>query len=200
MLKAIFLAFPLVIALGAAPPVSRLVDPFIGTGGHGHVYPGATKPFGMVQLSPDTRNDGSWDSCAGYHYSDTSILGFSHTHLSGVGVPDYGDILLMPMMGKGRLQPGDPKQPGSGYRSSFRHATEKAAPGFYAVELDDPGVGVELTTTDRVGLHRYTFRKAGRVSILLDLIHRNPVTEARLRFKGDRRIEGFRRAPTPGLQ
>lgn len=171
---------------------TRYVDPFIGTGSHGHTFPGASLPFGMVQLSPDTRNDGSWDSCAGYHLSDTNILGFSHTHLSGVGVPDYGDILVMPITGEVRLNPGDPAKPRSGYRSAFRHETEKAEPGYYSVFLDDYQVKAELTTGPRVGYHRYTIEQAGSVNFLVDLIHRNPATETFVRVVNDHRIEGFR--------
>src|SRR5687767_15960717 len=102
------------------------VDPFIGTAGHGHTYPGATMPFGMVQLSPDTRLTG-WDGCSGYHYSDSVVYGFSHTHLSGTGISDYGDVLLMPTVGERK----------SNYMSRFSHQNEKASPGFYSVRLDD---------------------------------------------------------------
>src|SRR5262245_52540195 len=112
---------------------TQFVNPFIGTGGHGHTYPGATVPFGMVQLSPDTRRDGSWDGCSGYHYSDSFIYGFSHTHLSGTGVPDYCDVLLMPMTGKPKVDP-------MVYRSRFSHANEKAKPGYYSVKLDDDNI------------------------------------------------------------
>src|ERR1017187_786304 len=186
------------VALGvsavSAEDYTRFVDVFIGTGGHGHTFPGATMPFGMMQSSPDTRNDGSWDSCAGYHLSDTSILRFSHTHLSGVGVPDYGDILLLPITGEVKLNPGDPKIPRSGYRSAFRHETEKAEPGYYSVFLDDYQVKAELTVTDRVGFHRCAFEQAGAVNFLVDLIHRDPVTEGFIRIVSDRKIEGFRRA------
>lgn len=188
------LGWLLAAPLYAAEDYTRWVDPFIGTGSHGHTYPGPSMPFGMVQLGPDTRNDWSWDSCAGYHISDTSILGFSHTHLSGVGVPDYGDILLQPITGPVKLNPGDPDKPRSGYRSAFRHETEKAEPGYYSVELDDYHVKAELTTTDRVGFHRYTFEQAGTVNLLLDLIHRDPVIASSIKFVGDRRIEGLRRA------
>src|SRR5205814_1697188 len=108
---------------------AKYVNPFIGTGGHGHTYPGATVPFGMVQLSPDTRIDGSWDGCGGYHYSDSVIYGFSHTHLSGTGCSDYGDIMLMPMMGEASF---DNKI----YSSKFSHQTEKVSAGYYAVHLN----------------------------------------------------------------
>ncbi|MDB6110842.1 MAG: hypothetical protein JWR69_2592, partial [Pedosphaera sp.] len=190
--------FCVVLALSggkvAAADATRMVDVFIGTGGHGHTYPGPSMPFGMMQLGPDTRNDNSWDSCAGYHLSDTSILGFSHTHLSGVGVADYGDILLLPITGEVRLDPGDPKIPRSGYRSAFRHETEKAEPGYYTVVLDDYHIKAELTATDRVGFHRYTIEPAGEVNFLVDLIHRDPVMEGFIHVVSDRRVEGFRRA------
>ena len=103
------------------------VNPFIGTGGHGHTFPGATVPYGMVQLSPDTRIDGSWDGCGGYHYDDSTIYGFSHTHLNGTGVSDFGDIMLMPTM-------GEPSFDNKVYSSTFSHKNEKAAAGFYAVK------------------------------------------------------------------
>jgi predicted alpha-1,2-mannosidase len=178
----------------SAADYTHFVDVVVGTGGHGHTFPGPTMPFGMIQPGPDTRNDNSWDSCAGYHLSDTSILGFSHTHLSGVGVPDYGDILLLPITGEVKLNPGDPQVPRSGYRSAFRHETEKIEPGYYAVFLDDYQVQAELTASDRVGFHRYSFKQAGPVAFLVDLIHRDPVTEGFLRIVSDRRIEGLRRS------
>src|SRR6056297_3305978 len=113
---------------------TKYVDPFIGTDEHGHTYPGAVVPFGMVQLSPDTRLNG-WDACAGYHYSDSSILGFSHTHLSGTGIGDYGDVLFMPFTGSVSLDAGKAGQPDSGYRSRFKHENEQAEPGYYQVYL-----------------------------------------------------------------
>src|SRR6188768_3799056 len=116
-----------------AEDYTKYVDPFIGTGGHGHTYPGATVPFGMVQLSPDTRIDGSWDGCSGYHYSDSVIYGFSHTHLNGTGVSDFGDILLMPTM-------GEPSLDNKVYSSTFSHTNEKASAGYYAVKLDDDNI------------------------------------------------------------
>src|SRR5690348_9674045 len=124
------------------------VNPLIGTGGDGHTFPGATVPFGMIQLSPDTampdfRHAYKW--AAGYRYDDHSILGFSHTHFSGSGHSDLGDVLLMPGVGEPQLDPGDPDQPGSGYRSSFDHRSEVVQPGYYAVTLEDSHVRVELT-------------------------------------------------------
>jgi predicted alpha-1,2-mannosidase len=188
------ITFALQTHLSAADNYAQFVDVSVGTGGHGHTFPGPSMPFGMIQPGPDTRNDNSWDSCAGYYLSDTSILGFSHTHLSGVGVPDYGDILLMPITGEVKLNPGDPAIQRSGYRSAFRHETEKAEPGYYSVFLDDYQVRAELTASDRVGFHRYSFEQAGPVSFLVDLIHRDPVTEGFIHIVGDRRIEGLRRS------
>jgi len=139
--------------------LTAYVNPFIGTDAHGHVYPGAALPFGMVQLSPDTRKD-NWDACSGYHYSDSTIMGFSHTHLSGTGVGDYGDIRFMPTSGEIQVDPGTEENPESGYRSRFKHKTEKAAPGFYSVKLEDYDIAVELTTAYRTGFHKYIFPKS----------------------------------------
>jgi predicted alpha-1,2-mannosidase len=146
------------------------VDPFIGTGGHGHTFPGATLPYGMVQLSPDTRTLG-WDGCSGYHYSDSSIIGFSHTHLSGTGIGDFGDVLFMPFHGEMKINAGDEKDPDSGYRSRFSHEDEKAIPGYYSVKLKDNDIDVELTTTERVGFHRYTYNKNEPAGVIIDLAH-----------------------------
>lgn len=163
------------------------VNPFIGTGGHGHTFPGATVPFGMVQLSPDTRIDGSWDGCGGYHYSDNVIYGFSHTHLNGVGVSDYGDIMLMPTM-------GTPVVNNKEYSSPFSHANEKASAGFYSVKLDKHDIDVRLTTSTRVGFHEYTFNKAGQGNIILDLNHRDKLLEGRIRVVDNKTIEVLRRS------
>ena len=150
--------------------LTQFVDVFIGTGGHGHTYPGATVPFGMVQLSPDTFN-GGWDHCSGYHHDDTSIMGFSHTHLSGTGAADLLDVLLMPGTGPVRLEPGSLENPKGSYRSTFSHAGEKAEPGYYSVLLEDYGVKVELTATARVGVHRYAFPADPTSHFLIDLAH-----------------------------
>ncbi|RXQ96253.1 glycoside hydrolase family 92 protein [Ancylomarina salipaludis] len=191
----IFLALSLSIySCHTAKDYTQWVDPFIGTGGHGHTYPGAQVPFGMVQLSPDTRNDESWDGCGGYHYSDSSIIGFSHTHLSGTGVSDYGDILLMPITGKVDLNSGTSQKPDSGYRSRFSHENETATPGYYSVFLDDYQVKAELTATERVGFHRYTFTQTGDINILLDLIHRDPVIDSEIEITGPKTIQGKRRS------
>lgn len=146
------------------PELTGYVNPFIGTGGHGHTFPGATLPFGMVQLSPDTRIDGSWDGCGGYHYSDSLIYGFSHTHLSGTGVSDYGDFMLMPLIGEAKIDQ-------TTYGTSFLHTNEIASPGYYAVTMDN-GIKAELTTSYRVGFHRYTFPESD-ASIVMDLHHRD---------------------------
>ncbi|HET6178038.1 MAG TPA: GH92 family glycosyl hydrolase [Candidatus Sulfotelmatobacter sp.] len=150
--------------------VTRFVNIAIGTGGHGHTYPGATVPFGMVQLSPDTYNDG-WDWCAGYHYSDSSIMGFSHTHLSGTGASDMLDVLLMPGTGPAKTIPGGRENPGEGYRSRFSHSDEVATPGYYSVLLRDYDIRAELSTTERAGIHKYTFPKSDTSHFILDFTH-----------------------------
>ena len=160
------------------------VNPLIGTGGHGHTYPGATLPFGMIQVSPDTRLEG-WDGCSGYHFSDSVIYGFSHTHLSGTGCSDYGDILLMPIRGPVGLQD-------HASASSFSHANEKATPGYYSVLLDTPGVTAELTATRRTGFHRYTYPAAGEPGIVLSLQHRDKVIASGIKITGDQELQGFR--------
>ena len=174
------------------PNLTRLVDPFVGTGGHGHTFPGATLPFGMVQLSPDTRLTG-WDGCSGYHFSDSIIYGFSHTHLSGTGIPDYADILLMPTVGSINLD-AKPDEPSNGYASRFTHQNETARPGYYSVRLDDDNILAELTATNRVGLHRYSFPKSDRAHIILDLTHRDRVLESYLEIVDNTHVVGFRRS------
>lgn len=135
---------------------NKYVDPFIGTDAHGHTYPGALVPWGMVQLSPDTDNK-NWDWCSGYHSFDNSIMGFSHTHLSGTGIPEMGDILIMPLTGDPIFNPGRKENPDEGYRSKFSKETESARPGYYSVRLEDYNICVELTASKRVGFHRYSF-------------------------------------------
>lgn len=173
--------------------LTRYVDPFIGTAGHGHTFPGATMPFGMVQLSPDTRLTG-WDGCSGYHYSDQIIYGFSHTHLSGTGISDYGDILFMPTAGEVYLNPTNGDNTDKGYASRFSHRNEKARPGYYSVKLDDDDILAELTVTRRAGLHRYSFPRTERANIILDLSHRDKVLESYLHVIDSTHIEGFRRS------
>jgi predicted alpha-1,2-mannosidase len=173
--------------------LTRFVDPFIGTGGHGHTFPGATRPFGMVQLSPDTRLEG-WDGCSGYHYSDSVVYGFSHTHLSGTGISDYGDILLMPTAGEVFLHALENGRTERGYASLFNHRNEAASPGYYRVLLEDEKIDVELTATDRVGMHRYTYPANMEANVVLDLVHRDKVLDSELRVVSSTRIEGFRRS------
>ncbi|HEV2212818.1 MAG TPA: GH92 family glycosyl hydrolase, partial [Gammaproteobacteria bacterium] len=186
------------------------VDPFIGTGEGGHTFPGATVPFGMVQLSPDTQIlnfHKSYGWAAGYRYEDPTIQGFSHTHFSGTGHSDLGDFALMPIAGEVKLDPGQPDQPGSGYRSRFSHDTEIAQPGYYAVTLQDYGVRAELTATRRVGLHRYTFPATTPAHVLLDLRYSiydydGKVLWSRLHLRPDGTVTGFRetRGWAPGRQ
>lgn len=172
----------------------QYVNPFIGTGGHGHTYPGATLPFGMVQLSPDTRLTG-WDGCSGYHYSDSVIYGFSHTHLSGTGVADYCDVMLMPTITDNPLSAIQNNKSIAGYPSVFSHTHEVASPGFYSVLLDDENILVELTTTPRVGMHRYTFPKSKHAQVILDLTHRDQLLEGSyIKITGPDKIEGLRRS------
>jgi hypothetical protein len=179
--------------LAAQTRLTRYVDPFVGMGGHGHTFPGATVPFGMVQLSPDTRLTG-WDGCSGYHYSDSVVYGFSHTHLSGTGVSDYGDVLLMPTAGPVFLKATDGGSTERGYASRFSHRRETASPGYYAVRLDDENIFAELTATKRAGLHRYTYPATGQANVILDLAHRDRVLDSSLRVVGDRTLEGRRRS------
>ncbi|MBC7900817.1 MAG: glycoside hydrolase family 92 protein [Saprospiraceae bacterium] len=172
---------------------TRHVNPFIGTGGHGHTFPGATMPFGMVQLSPDTRVD-NWDGSSGYHYSDDTIYGFSHTHLSGTGIPDGCDILFMPTIGEPQFEAKEGDKSVNGYASKFSHANEKAEPGYYSVKLDDNNILAEMTATPRVGFHRYTFPKTDKANIILDLKWRDGLLDSELNIVNGNRIEGHRRS------
>ena len=183
------------------------VDPFIGTAGMGHTFPGACVPFGGVQVSPDTDNiphniGGKYQPevyslCAGYRYDDPTIVGFSHTHLSGTGHSDLGDVLLMPTTGALQLNPGTAEQPETGYRSRFSHDSEKASPGFYAVALADYGIRAELTATTRTARHRYTFPSGSERHLIADLTHgiynyEGKTLWASVRMHGDRLLTGYR--------
>lgn len=194
-LRNLWMLFVLLLpsAASSQEKLTRYVDPFIGTGGHGHTFPGATMPFGMVQLSPDTRLTG-WDGCSGYHYSDHIIYGFSHTHLSGTGISDYGDILFMPTAGKVYLNARNGDQTDKGYASRFDHRNEIAQAGYYSVRLDDENILVELTTTRRAGIHRYTYPTTNAANIILDLTHRDKVTDSGLRITGSTTLVGWRRS------
>ena len=183
------------------------VNPMIGTEGMGHTFPGACAPFGIVQLSPDTDTiphningvyQGKvYEYCAGYQHTDNTIVGFSHTHLSGTGHSDLGDIMIMPQTGALQLNPGTKDDPDSGYRQRFSHDTEQASPGYYAVTLDDTGVEVQLTATQRVGVHKYTYPEGSDQRIILDLLHGlynydGKVLWSTLRVENDTLLTGFR--------
>lgn len=189
------------------PNYTQYVNPFIGTKRMGHTFPGATVPFGAVQLSPDTDeqphniggkyNPETYRYCAGYQYDDKEIVGFSHTHFSGTGHSDLGDFLIMPTVGELQLEPGKRGDPESGFRSAFSHSTESAEPDYYKVRLDDDNILAEMTTTTRVGFHQYTFANGGEAHIVLDLMHgiynyegKNVWTYARV--VNDHTVVGFR--------
>lgn len=186
---------------------SSYVNPLIGTTGMGHTFPGACSPFGIVQLSPETDTipqnvDGKYQAnvysyCAGYQYDDPTIVGFSHTHLSGTGHSDLGDILIMPQTGKLQLNPGTAKNPNAGYRSRYNHNTEKASVGYYEVTLADYNVRAQLTTTQRVGVHRYTFPDVDEARLIIDLMHGiynydGKVLWSSLRVENDTLLTGYR--------
>lgn len=179
--------------LGSNSPYTDYVNPFIGTAGHGHTFPGATTPMGLVQVGPDTGLEG-WDWSSGYHYSDNSIMGFSHTHLSGTGVGDLADVMLMPTTGDVDLKPGSKENPDAGYRSRFEHSDEKAEPGYYSVLLKDYNIKTELTATGHCGMHKYTFPENSESNIIIDLFHgiRSYVMKARITVVDNRTIVGYR--------
>ena len=174
------------------------VDPFIGTGGHGHTFPGATVPFGMVQLSP-SHGWKSWDWCSGYHYSDSIIKGFAHNHISGAGLAGLGDILVMPS-NQMHLQAGTEEDVDAGYMSRFSHKNEKASAGYYSVLLDDPQVKVELTTSKRIGYHRYTFLDAGEGYVIIDPTHQimESIQGSELEILSDTEIRGYKHTEGEG--
>ena len=171
------------------------VDPFIGTDFFAHMFPGPGLPFGMVHLSPDVHTKG-WTYASGYQYGDNSIMGFSHTHYSGVGMVAKGDILIMPTVGqKLRIIPGSRENPDEGYRSRFDHSEETASPGYYSVRLKDYDIKAELTVTKRAGMHRYTFPESENAHILIDLGHiigDAPAEKSHLEFVNNNTIEGYK--------
>jgi len=173
----------------AQKDLTHYVNPFIGTGGHAHTFPGACYPFGMMQLSPDTRITG-WDGCSGYYYTDTTIYGFTHTHLSGTGCLDYGDILLMPVPQIPMNQGGNMLSMAD-YYSSYSKSTEKASPGYYSVVLKNGNIEAELTVGKYAGIHRYVFSKKGG-SVILDLEHRNQIIDASINWVSDTELTGYR--------
>ncbi|MDR0573570.1 MAG: GH92 family glycosyl hydrolase [Tannerella sp.] len=174
--------------------LTQYVDPYIGTGYHGHVFMGANVPFGMVQLGPANISQG-WDWCSGYHISDSTIMGFSHMHLSGTGIGDLGDISFMPVIGEVRLERGKPEDKESGLYSLFDRSTERSRAGYYAVTLDRHGIDVELTATKRVGFHKYTFPESSDARIIIDLVHGigwDAVTDGNAVRENDTVVSGYR--------
>nr|WP_315173164.1 GH92 family glycosyl hydrolase [uncultured Flavobacterium sp.] len=170
------------------------VNPFLGTGGHGHTYPGATVPFGMLQVSPDN-GVSSWDWCSGYHYSDSIVAGFSHLHLSGTGIGDLTDILFMPTNKKVDLTVKTTSRDQLPYKSSYSHANEKASPGYYQVYLEDPKINVELTSTQRTAFHKYTFAKEDKQAVVIDLgfaINWDKALKTALTIEDKYTISGYR--------
>ncbi len=204
------LVLPTVTSFSQSNPVDNLihyVKPIIGTQKMGHTYPGATVPFGMVQLSPDTDtvsyemngkyNPDVYKYCAGYQYNDRTIVGFSHTHFSGTGHSDLGDFLIMPTTGTLQLNPGTKDRPEDGYRSVFSHSSEVAEPAYYKVKLDDHNILAELTASNRVGFHQYTFPASEQAHIILDLTagiynYENKNVWTFVRVENDTLITGFR--------
>jgi predicted alpha-1,2-mannosidase len=172
-----------------------IVDPMIGTDGTGHTFPGATVPFGMVQLSPSNDFKG-WAWCSWYHYQDSVLKGFAHTHISGAGLTGLGDILFMPTTGKPQLLPGSEARPETGYRSRFSHEREHASAGYYEVRLDDYDIRVELTAVQRSGFHRYTFDKEGKGNVIIDPVHSvgESVLDAKVEFLSDTELQGFKKS------
>ena len=202
---ATFLIFTFFACMAQTP--ASYVNPFIGTNEMGHTYPGATVPFGMVQLSPETDTiqysvgkgyiKDVYRYCAGYQYSDKTIVGFSHTHFSGTGHSDLGDFLVMPTTGIVQLNPGTATHPESGYRSLYSHDTEKASAGYYSVMLSDNNIKAELTTSARVGFHRYTFPESSQANIILDMVsgiynYDGKVVWSSIRVENDTLITGYR--------
>ncbi|MBE6300521.1 MAG: glycoside hydrolase family 92 protein [Parabacteroides distasonis] len=206
-MKSVIIALAACMAIPAMAQKTDLVNPIIGTNGMGHTFPGACAPFGIVQVSPDTDTiphniDGVYqprvyEYCAGYQHKDSSIVGFSHTHFNGTGHSDLGDILLMPYTGETQLNPGTAENPDSGYRSRFSHDTEVARPGYYEVLLADDQIKVQLTATQRTGIHKYTYPTNQTKKVILDLNHGiynydGKVLWANLRVENDTLITGYR--------
>lgn len=169
------------------------VDPYIGSGGHGHVFVGASVPFGAVQLGPNNKKQG-WDWCSGYHYSDSLLIGFSHTHLSGTGCPDLGDILLMPYNGKIKTERGEQENLTVSYAARYNHQDEQVSPGYYSVYIKKYGIKAELSSTNRVGIHKYTFSKTNEAHVIIDLKEGNGDRsyKTHLKLVDEYTIEGYR--------
>ena len=217
MIKKLSLAIITIIFVSCSKDISskktitknfaQYVNPMIGTSKMGHVYPGATAPFGMVQLSPQTNfevmfkegryNSKTYEYCAGYQYKDSTIVGFAHTNFSGTGHSDLGDLLVMPTTGKLILDPIETKEGNKGFYSKFSHKNETAKAGYYKVDLEDYNIKAELTATERVGFHQYTFPKSSNSHILLDLVynvyhHDNKNVWTFLRVENDSTVTGYR--------
>ncbi|WP_203256921.1 GH92 family glycosyl hydrolase [Hyunsoonleella ulvae] len=178
----------------AKPKLTHLVNPFIGTGGHGHTYPGATVPFGMLQVSP-VNGISAWDWCSGYHYTDSVAIGFSHLALSGTGIGDLADILLMPINKEVDLSPTPKERDSLNYKSKYAHRNENASPGYYQVYLEDHDIDVELTTSQRTAYHKYTFKEGDKQSVVLDLgfsINWDKPTETAIHIEDAQTISGHR--------
>lgn len=196
---AVSAAFVLSGCAGSQQDYAAYVDPYIGSGGHGHVFVGASVPFGMVQLGPQQIRD-AWDWCSGYHYSDTLVIGFSHTHLTGTGIGDLGDVVLMPYDPAKAIYSSEymprKKTEAKHVYARLDHAKEQVAPGFYSLEMPDYGISVRLSATDRTGIHEYTFT-GDESAVLVDLcsgIGWDNVTDWNLTVKDANRIEGYRRS------
>ena len=184
----------LMVACSSQPQLISYIDPKIGTGDHGHVFVGANVPFGMVQVGP-TSIPQEWDWCSGYHASDSTLIGFSHTHLSGTGIGDLFDVTIMPVVGDVTYSRGDGVNPDSGMWSFADRSKEVARPGYYSVPVVRYGVVAEMSATSRVGYHRYTFPESEQAALVIDLQNGgcwDSVTESHMEVVGDNRIEGYR--------
>ena len=192
----------------ALPDLTQYVNPFIGTSKMGHVFPGATAPFGMVQLSPQTNfevmfhDDGSYNTetyeyCAGYQYRDSTIIGFAHTNFSGTGHSDLGDLLVMPTTGALILDPLKTEDGNKGFYSTFTHDAEEASPGYYKVDLESYKIKAEMTASERVGFHQYSFPESDEAHIILDMVynvyhHDNKNVWTFIRVENDSLVTGYR--------
>lgn len=184
------------LVLWSQERLTEKTDVFIGTGGHGHTFPHAMVPFGAVAAGPDWETKG-WDAAGGYHYDANSLLGFSQVHLSGTGLIEAGDFLLVPTVGKIQVEPGKHNNPDAGYRSRFSHKDESAEPGYYQVRLLDYNINAEMTATERVGFYKFTFPKSDSAHVMLDLVHHisgggNTVKLAHVQFKDNTTLTGYR--------
>ena len=194
MRKVLSLLLLAAVSCSSVEDYAAYVDPHIGTGGHGHVFMGANVPFGMVQLGP-TSIPQSWDWCSGYHEGDSTVIGFSHTHLSGTGIGDLFDITVMPVVGDVKYARGREEEPGSGLWSYGAHSREKAEPGYYSIPLLRYGITAELTATARVGFHRYTFPASKESAIVFDLENGgcwDEVTDAGMQVLDSVTVRGWR--------